>query len=129
MNRNSWIGFDLDGTLAEYHGWSKDGSIGRPIWPMVNMLKAFLTKGVKCKIFTARVCGFRNVEERDVMIRRIQDWCQAYVGQILEITHEKDWAMIAMFDDRCFTVEKNNGKWFTYMSTDELEALGVTHVE
>ena len=30
-----WIGFDLDGTLAEYNGWEGIEHIGKPIKPIV----------------------------------------------------------------------------------------------
>ena len=39
MSHKGWIGADLDGTLAEYHGWSADGSIGNPVPDMVERVK------------------------------------------------------------------------------------------
>lgn len=39
-----WIGVDLDGTLAEYHGWD-DGRIGAPIPKMVQRVKQWLAEG------------------------------------------------------------------------------------
>lgn len=44
---------DLDGTLAEYHGWN--GGIGKPIPGMVRRVKAWLAEGLEVRIFTARV--------------------------------------------------------------------------
>lgn len=105
-----WVGFDLDGTLAEYTHWRKDGGVGKPIWPMVNLLKQYLASGYRCKIFTARVCGARDDAEREEQIAKIASWCQTYVGQQLEVTHEKDYGMILLYDDRCVSVEANTGR-------------------
>lgn len=33
-----WIGVDLDGTLAEYHGWQGPDNIGSPVQPMVERM-------------------------------------------------------------------------------------------
>ena len=49
-----WIGVDLDGTLAEYHGWN-DGKIGEPIQLMVERVKRWLAEGKSVRIMTARV--------------------------------------------------------------------------
>lgn len=108
MNENSWIGFDLDSTLAHYDGWD-GGRIGKPIWPMVNLLKHFLDQNIKCKIFTARVCQMREDFDKEKEINKINEWCQRYIGQTLEITHEKDWAMVLLIDDRVVAVEPNTG--------------------
>ena len=50
-----WIGVDLDGTLAEYHGWHDDGRIGKPILPMVARVKKWLAEGKEVRIVTERV--------------------------------------------------------------------------
>ena len=34
MSLSGWIGVDLDGTLAEYHGWN-GGAIGEPVPAML----------------------------------------------------------------------------------------------
>ncbi|MGD0238350.1 MAG: hypothetical protein ABSC55_27925 [Syntrophorhabdales bacterium] len=49
-----WIGVDLDGTLAEYHGWIGIHHIGKAITPMVERVKRWIGEGKKVKIFTAR---------------------------------------------------------------------------
>lgn len=103
-----WIGFDLDSTLAHYTHWD-GGKVGEPIWPMVNLLKAYLEQGVRCKIMTARVCGMRNDADRIGQVVKIEQWCEQYIGRKLEITHEKDWAMLLLYDDRCIGVDKNTG--------------------
>ena len=103
-NKKLWIGFDLDGTLAHYDSWQGIGHIGEPIPTMINVLRAFLTAGHRCKIFTARAV---NGEEQ---IKHIQDWLEAQGLPRLEVTATKDYYMECFFDDRCFQVETNTGK-------------------
>ena len=51
-----WTGFDLDGTLAEYHGWTGDPyHIGKPIPAIVDIAKDLLARGQPIKILTARL--------------------------------------------------------------------------
>ncbi len=52
-----WIGVDLDGTLAEYHGWVSEQHIGAPVPVMVERAKAWVARGVEVRIFTARIAG------------------------------------------------------------------------
>lgn len=51
-----YIGVDLDGTLAEYHGWGDD-SIGAPVPKMLARVKKWLAEGQEVRIVTARVSG------------------------------------------------------------------------
>ena len=43
-NGEKWIGFDLDGTLAEYDGWKGIEHIGKPIKPMCDLIKKLHSK-------------------------------------------------------------------------------------
>jgi hypothetical protein len=54
---DGWIGVDLNGTLAEYHGWVNECHIGKPIPAMVERVRQWLDCGVDVRIFTARVDG------------------------------------------------------------------------
>jgi hypothetical protein len=106
-----WIGVDLDGTLAHYEGWQGADKIGEPIPLMVQRVKAWLEQGKIVKIVTARVSvenngGFSKFQ----VISIIHDWCQKHIGQRLPITHEKDFSMIELWDDRCVQVIPNTGK-------------------
>ena len=101
---NKWIGVDLDGTLAEYHGWN-GGRIGAPVPAMLIRVKKWLAKEQKVKIFTARVCT--NDAEQIALIKA---WCVQHVGQELEVTATKDFEMIELWDDRCIQVIPNTGK-------------------
>ena len=103
-----WVGFDLDGTLAEYHGWQGAEHIGAPIMPMVELAKNLMASGVHVKIFTARVAS--NNPERMRAVGAIIDWSKEVFGCILDMTAEKDYAMTDLYDDRCHRVECNTGK-------------------
>lgn len=52
----SWIGVDLDGTLAYYDGWKGEHHIGDPIPEMLDRVKGWLEQGYEVRIVTARVC-------------------------------------------------------------------------
>ncbi len=103
----SWIGVDLDGTLAEYHGWSSN--IGRPIAPMVERVKGWLAQGEIVKILTARGTG-GDAAHQAAQHAKIRAWCFTYLGQELEVTDRKDIHMKALYDDRAVGVEFNTGR-------------------
>lgn len=113
MKEKGWIGVDLDGTLAIYDGWKGELHIGDPIPLMVNRVKDWLEEGQRVKIFTARVCepieGSRERASVEEIRTAIQDWCEKHIGQRLEVTNIKDWAMIVLYDDRCIQVLPNSG--------------------
>ena len=99
---NSWVGVDLDGTLAYYDHWRGDYHIGDPIPRMVDTVNSLLESGLNVKIFTARASGGRNTDH-------IKDWCEKHIGRRLEVTAENDFEMQFLIDDRCFQVIPNTG--------------------
>lgn len=101
-----WIGVDLDGTLAMYHGWKGVEHIGAPIPAMVRRVKQWLAEGRDVRIFTARVC---RPEERERAVQAIETWCELHIGRKLPVTGEKDYAMAELWDDRCVPVVPNVG--------------------
>ncbi len=107
MSSKGWIGVDLDGTLAEYHGWVAADDIGKPIAPMVKRVVDWLADGHDVRIFTAR--GSINAEDRDLAYPAIQRWCVLHLGALLPITNVKDVYMVALYDDRAHRVIKNSG--------------------
>jgi len=121
--KNGWYAVDLDGTLAEYHGWVNTFHIGPPIPAMAERVKLWLAEGKDVRIFTARVDGGEvgaamGVDEatvqryRDVeaITKMIQDWTEEHIGQRLPVTCKKDYGMICLYDDRCVQVELNTGR-------------------
>ena len=103
MSKNGWIGVDFDGTLVTYDGWKGSTHIGEPIWPMINRVKDWLAEGKSVKIFTARA-------KDPVAIREIWLWSLFHFDKVLEVTNEKDYQMIELWDDRVVKVERNTGK-------------------
>ena len=108
MSSKGWIGVDLDGTLAEYHGWKDAAHIGPPILPMLGRVQAWLSSGKDVRIFTARA-NPRNPDV-DAACNAIGDWCLRHLGKELPITWEKDYGMIELWDDRCVQVVPNTGR-------------------
>ena len=121
---DGWIGVDLDGTLAEYHGWKGIAHIGAPIPLMVGRVKNWIAAGIKVKIFTARVDGGKvalkvsrpgdvydpDAQKVDEIVQHIEAWCLAHIGCILPVTNVKDFAMIELWDDRAIQVRFNTGE-------------------
>jgi hypothetical protein len=107
-NMSGWIGVDLDGTLAEYHGWQGIYHVGKPVPLMLERVKEWLQRGYVVKIFTARVCIAEP--DRSVVISIIQDWCETHGLPRLEVTNVKDFGMIELWDDRAIRVEVNTGR-------------------
>ena len=116
-----WIGFDLDGTLAEKVGaWKGIEHIGKPIMPQIAKVKEAHANGKKVKIFTARVADKDDAEEAKKYIR---DWCKEHLGFVPEITHEKDALAHRIYDDRAFQVIPNTGVTVQSVFFDAMEII------
>ncbi len=96
-----WIGVDLDGTLAYYNPGSH--RIGEPILPMVERIHKWLDRGMTVKIVTARA----SVPEH---IPAVVDWLQEHNLPALEVTNQKDYFMLELWDDRAVQVIPNTGQ-------------------
>lgn len=108
-----WIAVDLDGTLAHYDKWRGSDHIGEPVPKMVERVKAWLAEGKEVRIFTARVSPQAiklNGETLDKVCWPIHQWCFRHLGRQLELTYEKDMAMVQLWDDRCVQVVPNTGE-------------------
>ena len=108
----SWVGFDLDGTLAKHTGRyspiADAGMIGEPVWSMIELLKTYLASGHRVKIFTAR--ADRETEKTNVRL-----WLSTVgLPMDLEVTNKKDYHMSHFYDDRAITVERDTGKILTH---------------
>ncbi len=106
MNKDktaSWIGFDLDGTLAVWKSGQNILTIGKPIPKMVARLKRYIGQGHRVKIFTARA-------DRKEQVKLIKTWLKDNGLPDLEVTNVKDFMMVKLYDDRAVAVEANTGK-------------------
>jgi len=105
MTNTPWIGVDLDGTLAFFDTWRGVEHIGPPIPRMVAVVHAFLGRGIRVKIFTARA------SQGDEAIAAIRRWLKdAGLPPDLEITDKKDYHAIEYWDDLAISVESNTGR-------------------
>lgn len=102
----AWIGVDLDGTLARYSGWRGLDHIGKPVPVMLARVKHWLAAGYTVKIFTARA------SEGEKGIVPVKKWLADNGLPDLEVTNQKDFAMVELWDDRAIQVVANTGKPF-----------------
>ena len=103
-NQNGWIAIDLDATAAYYDGW-KNGEIGEPIPLMVLRMHRWRVQGIRMKIFTARA------SDPDQIVA-IQAWLKKHGLDIctMEVTNQKDFEMIQLWDDRAIQIIPNTGE-------------------
>ena len=109
VDRDSYIGVDLDRTLAYYNSgdWERFGPyyIGEPIPPMIKKVKEWLASGEKVKIFSARAA-----ETDPKVVEAVEEWCLKHIGQILPVTCIKDRHMRIYYDDKAIQVIPNTGE-------------------
>ena len=112
--RVPWVGFDLDGTLASFHGWKGHTHIGPPIPNIVRELQNWLSRGHMVKIFTARVAA-ANAELYSLKEAKqaIERWCLDHIGTVLPVTAEKDFDLKIFYDDRAVALVENTGMGLT----------------
>ena len=100
---DKWIGVDLDGTLAEWDGWHGHQHVGEPIPLMLDRVKRWISMGIEVRIFTARA----SIPGHEVPV---QKWLAKHGLAGLQVTNEKDYKMLQLWDDRCIQVIPNTGE-------------------
>lgn len=98
------IAIDLDGTLAEYHGFVGDHHIGQPIVKMLDFAKGLIKDGHEVVIFTARA-------DSQESIKYIEKWLDRHGLPGLIITNIKLKSFERIYDDRAIRVEMNTGEF------------------
>lgn len=93
-----WIGYDLDNTLVQYHGWKGADHIGEDNVAVCESLAKDLMDGKRVKIFTARVSGETNLNAV-ISNNYIRAWCWIKFGTLLEVTNVKDTRCVKLYDD------------------------------
>jgi len=106
---SGWIGVDLDGTLAR-HGGGAAGAIGEPIPAMMARVDGWLQEGREVRIVTARVASCNASDLVEEARQAIDAWCLTHLCRTLPVTSEKDYGMVALYDDRAIQVETNTGR-------------------
>lgn len=105
-----WLGVDLDHTLAHYEpGMAGLNQIGKPIPRMVRRVRRWLAAGREVRIMTARVNKIPGWDH-EAQHKLVGDWTVQVFGQRLQVTNEKDLAMIELWDDRAVRVEADTGR-------------------
>ncbi|GEM_PF-5957298 len=99
---NSWVGVDLDGTLAVYDGWKGEDHVGEPVPLMMERVKELIQYGETVKIFTARA-------ESESGKKVVEKWLAEHGLQGIEVTNIKDSGMTMLLDDRAKNVIPNTG--------------------
>lgn len=59
------------------------------------------------------VCRKQKPDDANAAYDAIQAWCLKHLGQLLDVTAEKDFDMTSLWDDRAVTVEKNTGRFLS----------------
>jgi len=98
-----WIGVDLDGTLAEWDGWKGHEHIGRPVPAMLERVQRWMKMDIEVRIFTARA-------SRPDHIPAVEKWLEQHGLGGLQVTNQKDYRMLQLWDDRCVQVIPNSGE-------------------
>lgn len=98
-----WYGVDLDGTLAQSEGLKSLDTVGKPIPLMMERVKLWIAQGHKVKIMTARACDPKQIPI-------VEKWLAKQGLPPLEVTNQKDYDMVELWDDRCIQVLPDTGK-------------------
>jgi hypothetical protein len=98
-----WIGVDLDGTLAKHDLWISKHHIGKPVPQMMKRVKLWIDQGIRVKIVTARASDPEGIPP-------VEAWLKKQGLPELEVTNEKDFSMIELWDDRAIQVIHNTGR-------------------
>ena len=108
MNKDSWIAYDLDGSLAKLTESYNPRVIGDPIPASIQRVKEWLSQGLQVKIFTARVSPINP----DAAIAReaIRQWSLKHLGAALDITSDKQPQAIEYWDDRAISLVPDTGE-------------------
>ncbi len=130
MSNSGYYAVDFDATLSYYNGFKGATVLGEPIPAMVDRVKQWIAEGKEIKIMTARVWApllgsvgheefWKRVDEATNARRAIEDWTELHIGKRLEVTCQKDYNMIRLYDDRAVQVEPNTGRIIGDLEVEE----------
>jgi hypothetical protein len=77
---------------------------------MLERVKKMLAAGMEVKIVTARATPGADGKPDPAVIYAIQLWCERHLGKRLEVTNQKDYGMLELWDDRAVQVVSNTGR-------------------
>lgn len=105
MDKKRIVACDLDGTLAEYHGWKGVCHIGAVVESVKTAIKHVRDEGGEVWIFTARISDHGDIQS----IRTISEWLKINGITVDGMTSEKLKKFTEFWDDRAIQVVKNKG--------------------
>jgi hypothetical protein len=95
------VGVDFDGTLAE--SVPNFPAYGKPLMPMVELVRDLLKKGEDVRILTARA-------DHPNHYGPVFEFCREHFGFALPVTDKKDFQMRVLYDDRARQVDPHTGE-------------------
>ena len=98
-----WYGVDLDGTLATSEGLENLETVGKPVPLMMERVKLWIAQGHKVKIMTARASDPNQIPI-------VKKWLKKHNLPDLDVTNQKDYDMVELWDDRCIQVLPDTGR-------------------
>jgi hypothetical protein len=99
FNSEVWVGVDFDQTLVQTNGLGEHAfNPGKPVKPILKLVKRLIKNNIPVKIFTARV------DFAPETIPAVESWCLKYVGTKLPVTNIKSAGMFCLLDDRAYNV-------------------------
>lgn len=98
-----WVGVDLDGTLVPSNAFKGLHYVGKPIPNMLARVKEWVEAGIVVKIMTARASHPEGIPP-------VKKWLKKHGLPDLEVTNQKDFFMLELWDDRAIQVMEDTGK-------------------
>jgi len=107
-----WIGVDYDGTMVTHPSFVDPNDHGGKVVPkMRDRVVRWCMQGRRVKIMTARAANTNPNREQDIApIRQHLKDNYPEVCHNLEITAEKDYGMIELWDDRAIGIIRDTGE-------------------
>jgi len=121
-SQNSWIGVDLDGTLAYHDPQQGIDPIGKPIEAMLFRVQQWLAEGVEVRIFTARAAETELIDP-------VKKWLKHVGLPDLAVTNRRDYGLLQIWDDRAIQLETNTAELLTPKQHINLSVSGWMGVE
>lgn len=101
--KQPWVGVDLDGTLVPSSAFKGIHQVGNPIPNMLARVKDWVEAGIIVKIMTARASHPDGIPP-------VKKWLKKHGLPDLEVTNQKDFFMLELWDDRAIQVIEDTGK-------------------
>lgn len=106
MSKQAVIIFDLDGVLAEYHGYG-DGEIGKPLKQGIDLAYRLHEDGFKILVQTCRTSYGDNLDARSMAAVKVSTWLHTHLPiAILDLSNGKAHGHVYL-DDRGVHIPPN----------------------